>query len=1766
MSLHKLTAGDGYEYLTRQVAAADATDLGRTSLGDYYAEKGESPGVWLGSGLAGLDRDGRYGITAGDRVCEEQMKALFGEGLHPNADEILGAAIAADRTEQVALSLTKLGRPFHVYTGATRFRVAVAQRFQAFNEEVGAKWNAPIHPEIRAAIRTQVSREFFEKEYGRPPLDDREFSGWMARLSRQQTDAVAGYDCTFSPVKSVSTLWALAPRSVSDTIAQCHDAAVADALRFLETHAAYTRLGTDGIAQVDTDGLIAAAFVHRDSRAGDPDLHTHLVVSNKVRTTTPDGQSRWLALDARPLHKLTVAASEVYNTRLEAHLTDRLAIRFEERPNGDRRKQPVREIVGIDPQLNAAWSGRRAAIEHRIGQLARDFQRDHGREPTPIEAVALAQTANLQTRGAKHEPRSLAEQRASWRTDAENLLGGPDQVAAMLADTLTHPIPTVRHIDDAWIAAQADRIVDAVSTRRARWQPNHLRAEAERRLRSTGIAVRELDSVATRLVDAACDPRRSVALRSPVEASDALTPAALRRRNGTPVYTTAGTDLYTSQDILAAETRLLIAAKRGGGAVARDLDVELALLESAANGRELNTGPATLVRELATSGRRLQLALAPAGTGKTTAMRTLARAWTNTPGRTVLGLAPTAAAAAVLREEINTSTDNLAKLNHLIYSQAHADPASMPPEIRTRARDIGDGLLPATALPGWFTMIGAGTLVVVDEAGMAGTRELDLAVSYLLDRGADVRLVADDRQLAAISAGGILRDIADTTGALTLSHVVRFTDPAEGPASLALRSGDDTALGFYADQGRLHTGSTVTITDAGYEAWAHDQAAGHDSVMLAYTRDTVNELNARARTDRLAAQASELGRGRLNRLRRRLARDTTDREVTLADGLCASAGDIVCTRRNDRRLAITATDWVRNGDRWYVENVEKDGSLRVRNVELQRIVTLPADYVREHTTLGYARTIHAAQGLTADTCHTILTGTETRELLYVAATRGRHANHIYLPTASDGDLHTVMTADGLRPPAGIDLLRDILSRDAAEPSAHTTQRQLADPRALLRHAAGTYHDAIGAGAEHLLGTDYMNKIDCAAGILVPGVTEEAAWPVLRRHLATLAVDDHNPIEMLADAMKEADLHGARDAAAVLDSRLDPTGQHSHRSGPLPWLPTVPDSLTDHPDWGTYLTTRAVEVQTYARQVSAMSVDWTPTTAPLWARQFVGENDRLLTDLAVFRAARGIPDHDRRPIGPSEYAAAPWREQHRLRELAASVGADPAAAAARWQPLADALDPHLTRDPFWPDLADRLDHLARAGIDVTTLTRTAVGDAALPDELPAAALWWRLARTLDPGALQADSGTVAIRPEWTRDLADAIGERSANRVIADPAWPTLVAAIESARHTPWAPRELLDTANDLLLTGQDHSPLRSAELAAALAVRIEVLIRETANYTDSTLPDQPPMTIEEEEQLLAYTAPQFQQHDTTAMAAAYGRSATATDPDGLDVPLPDEPPADDENPPPPDSELAPDDRRPDDLVQPLTSLGVPATAEPPFPHAVARIEAAHRLATEARREAIAFASALEAGTTPALQDAASQLHRKHAAHNLQRPYRDAAIDAHHEWIQLERAAETTAARLSELTRHSSHESADPSAAAARGLARLTADARHLLALADLAQTAAEASINELRSASGDHSIVTDRDLQRAQQEAEQIDKNSLDRLRRTVTDAETVLHSTEILELRPTDAAVNITRARGLQQDTPDTLDVSSSRSTTRHRHPSPPPPPPPTHGGPNLHL
>jgi conjugative relaxase-like TrwC/TraI family protein len=400
---------------------------------------------------------------------------------------------------------------------------------------------------------------------------------------------------TFSPVKSVSALWAVADPAVAAVIERAHQAAVKDALAFIETHALFTRTRPQGIRQVNVRGLVATAFTHRDSRAGDPDLHTHVAVANKVQTL--DG--RWLSIDGRVLFKANVAASETYNTALEQHLCDTLGVRFAERPGTDPAKRPIREIVGVDPRLNKRWSTRRPHIETRRGELAIQFQHDHGRPPTAVEALHLAQQATLETRDAKHQPRSLTEQRATWLKEAAAVLGGVQAVASMVQMALAPPAETAPIADTRWIAQTASHITAVMEQGRSTWQMWHVRAEAQRHVRTIDTPAEHAAALVELLVDEVLD-RRSVPLLAPADKIEE--PEVLRRVDGSSVYTVAGAALCTSTRILDAEQRLITTAGRRDGSAVDQVAVELALLEMAANGTALDSGQAAWSDECAAPG------------------------------------------------------------------------------------------------------------------------------------------------------------------------------------------------------------------------------------------------------------------------------------------------------------------------------------------------------------------------------------------------------------------------------------------------------------------------------------------------------------------------------------------------------------------------------------------------------------------------------------------------------------------------------------------------------------------------------------------------------------------------------------------------------------------------------------------------------------------------------------------------------------------------------------------------------------------------------------------------------------------------------------------------------------------------------------------------------------------------------------------------------------------------------------------------------------
>ena len=1416
MSLHKLTAGDGYTYLTRQVATVDSTERGYSSLGDYYAAKGESPGVWIGAQAQQMG-------LAGSTVTEQQMKNLFGQGLHPDAQRLEAEALAglpeqgSTRDKQRAVDRAgKLGSKFPVFEASPEWHEKLAAAYRTYNLDHGLTKGDRVPDDAKQAIRTRVASTMFTTEYGRAPQHDHELAGFVAQQSRPASSAVAGYDLTFSPVKSVSTMWAIATPDVAAKIESAHQAAVTGTLKWLEKEAGYTREGTGSISQIRIKGFLATAFTHRDSRAGDPDLHTHVAVSNKVQT--PDG--RWLALDARMLYRYNVPASEQYNLLLEKEVMQRVGGRFADRGDATAGKREIRELVGVPASLNEYFSSRAVMIDGRRTELIAQFRADHGRVPTAIERIQLSQQANLATRQAKHEPTSLGEQRALWQSYPEQVC--PDSPAEILADVLGQE-PHYADLTPELVSELTGRVVQTVTQSRAQWRENNLSAEACRQVKAAGVDPGQMEELAEIVTTAAAGLDHSIPIGMDTEI-DRPIPASLLDVDGKAVFRMAKGQLYTSPAILAAESRIVAAAGQRDGWALTDADVEIAELEWSANneGRTLNTGQAAMVRQVATSGRRVQLVFGPAGTGKTTAIAVLVRAVEAT-GREVVVLAPTAAAARVAGEAIpGVRTETLHKLAWHLRPNGAGD---------SGVTDPGVGATEEADNEAWISDIGPDHLVIIDEAGLAGTKELDVAITHITSVGGRVLLVGDDRQRAANGAGGVLRDIESAHGALTLDEVMRFQDRGDagagalhGRATLALRQGNPGSAGYYVDRDLLRAVTPDTAAGQVFTGWAADIAAGADSIMIAPTLDMVSELNGLARAARIAAAGAPVGAERY-----------------LPRGEKVSAGDLIVTKKNKRVLSLGGTDFVRNNYRWTVEKVHEDGSITATEVTRGITRTLPAWYVdKGWVRLGYAHTDASVQGMTVGgrdrvgTAHVVFTDTTNRNQLYTSLTRATDRTISYGIVPGTGDPHEVTTPGAVTPETVIEMFSAVIGRDGSDRSATTTVREAGDPMLRLGapgNAAAAYSHAVVTGCIDLLDDHGMRRLVEGAEVLVPGVTDAPAWETLRGHLATIAANGGDPLMDLTRVTGPGsrELDTAADVAAVIDYRLDPTGNHSLGAGPLPYLPAMPAALLEQPCWDAYLPARSALVAELAQQVRDQVFGWTVDDAPAWAIPYLPDMN-LVADLAVWRAANGVPDTDLRPAGPRPLRLTQRTWHQSFVDRAVAVAGDPSHGAHRWtRLLADEYHLDVAQDDWFPVLAARLTLADTTGLNVPgLLDQVITGQDALPAQIPAKALWWRLEPHLGSLTAQGQPGTGhRLRPAWTADLEQAVGELDAERIMSDRLWPTLVAHIDRTFRDGYTPGQVLPAAADMFTA--IRPTLHAHEMATVLLWQINMV-------TDPNPPD------------------------------------------------------------------------------------------------------------------------------------------------------------------------------------------------------------------------------------------------------------------------------------------------------------------------------------------
>ncbi len=1026
-----MSAGDGYKYLLRTVAAGDGDRDLSTPLTRYYSATGTPPGRWMGSGIAAL---GDSQLDVGDEVSEAQLQLLIGMGRDPIVGEPLGRAYPRykPRAERVAERLAALP-----------LSLSAAERGRE-----------------TASIEAEES----------------------AKGTRR---AVAGYDYTFSIPKAASVLWAVADAGTQSLIVDAHHAAVAELVAFMEREVAATRAGaTPGegaVAQVDVRGLIATAYDHYDSRAGDPHLHTHVVISNKVQTVL---DNKWRSLDSRPMHAATVALSELHEAVFADHLTRALGVEWEPRERG-RDRNPGWSIASVPQALVDAFSSRSRHIDEEKDRLIAAYVEKHGRQPSSATIIKLRAQATLATRPEK-EIHSLADLTEKWREQAGAILG--EEASAWARRVVAHDAPLLLRADDIPLDVVANlglSVVAAVGEKRSTWRRWNLTAEAARQTMGYRFAsTRDREAVIGMVVDAA--EAESLRLTPPELASS---PAVFRRADESSVFRPRNSTVFSSEELLDAEERLLQLSRTTTGPTTPLATIEHVARKPDSESRVLGPDQASALSAIAVSGRVVDILVGPAGAGKTTAMYALRRAWEHAHGRgSVVGLAPSAGAAQVLGEDLGIATENTAK-----WWQTHLQTGET---------------------------FSAKQLVMIDEASLAGTLSLDRIARLAADAGAKVLLVGDYAQLQAVDAGGAFGLLAnDREDVAELVDVHRFTHEWEKRASLDLRHGHAEVLDIYAEHDRIVEGGTEAMTEAAYAAWRADQRAGRTTVLIADSNESVTMLNTRARTDLIL---DGVVRG--------------PREADLHDGTQAASGDIVITRRNDRRLRARG-NWVRNGDRWRVLDVRTDGSMLVRREGRNRgaSLLLPAGYVSEHVDLGYAVTSFRAQGLTTDTAHVLVDGSLTRESLYVAMTRGREANIAYLAVDKPDDSHSGPHPGDTDEATAQSVLSGVLQHVGAELSAHETLAAEQETWGTIAQLAAEY-ETIAAAAQR----DRWASLVRASGLgdaQAEDVIDSDAFGPLTAELRRAEANNHDLAVLLPRLVRARGFDDVDDVAAVLRDRV-----------------------------------------------------------------------------------------------------------------------------------------------------------------------------------------------------------------------------------------------------------------------------------------------------------------------------------------------------------------------------------------------------------------------------------------------------------------------------------------------------------------------------------------------------------------------------------------------------------------------------------------------------
>jgi len=728
-------------------------------------------------------------------------------------------------------------------------------------------------------------------------------------------EQVAAMDVTFSPSKSVSVLWALADEDTRRVIVAAHEEAVDEGIACLEANAGHARAGRGGVRRVDTDGFIVAKFRHRTARqtdrgrVGDPQLHTHCAILNRVRCT--DG--RWRTLDGQAIYAHAHAAGALYGSRLEELLTDRLGVAWATPAEGQR--VLMREIDGVPDSVRRRFSSRHQQVRELTEGLLAEWRATHGREPTRRERGELVEQAVVRSRLSKSADGVGVDLHERWRAQVTDPEHGA--VVGALAPAVQSAGGRVPPGDV--LAAQ---VLDALIGQRAWWTRTHVYAEVARRIDTITTEAIELET--ERIIDRCTnlEPDPDDTYRQPDRTK------------------------FTAPTVLAAESRVLRAA-----------NTPAPFQVTAMPGDMLGDDQVAAVEALCAGDTAVVTVIGPAGSGKTTMLRSVAASFEHA-GREVTVLCLSAAAARVVTEETGLASHTVAMW------------------------EAGGLQIPRSSL------------VLVDEASMVPTLTLDKLTRLADAYGCRVGLVGDYAQMGAPEAGGLLRDLAAMDSAVEMTAVRRFRDEWERDASKELRARHEDIATTYADQNRLHGTTTANAHADTVAAWAADTLAGHESIIV--VDNNTDATDVAAHCQQLLSESGRLGE-----------------QVGTGRASCLlRVGDLVQSRHNTDGIRTSTGRRVLNRDTWIITG-HTDTGVTARHTRDHSTVTFTPYYLDAHVELAYAVTIAGAQGRTTDTAHTIVSPRTQAAGLYVGMTRGRLANHAHI--IQDGHLHDELGLGHLDP-------------------------------------------------------------------------------------------------------------------------------------------------------------------------------------------------------------------------------------------------------------------------------------------------------------------------------------------------------------------------------------------------------------------------------------------------------------------------------------------------------------------------------------------------------------------------------------------------------------------------------------------------------------------------------------------------------------------------------------------------------------------------------